>query len=461
VFRDSFTGAGDFTRRPAMASLLAFLDSDLTTNYVVIFDDIKRLARDVGAHLKLRIAFDLRKAKVECPNFNFEDTPEGHYVETIIAAGAELERGQNQRQVIQKMKARLEKGYWTFVAPVGYRMEKHPLHGQILTRFEPEAIVVKEALEGFAFGRFENRVEVQKFLQTKSFRGLDEMNLESVKKLLTRSVYAGYVEYKEWDVSRRIGHHEPIITLDTFEKIQDKLNGKIKVYKRKDTSVEFPLRGFVLCSHCLGPLTASWTTSRGKRHPYYHCKNKKCALKWKSIKRDEIENQFETVLRSIKPKEKTLNLTREILLDVWTKRLKNIEGLKKDNEDNLDAVRAKIRMFLERITRTENESLIQTYEKEIEKLNKEEQLIESQTQVMRGSSPEFGTALDITFNFLKNPYVYWKKEDIASKHLVLKLVFNDRLQYERGVGFGTANLALPLRVFELSELNDSSMVVCH
>src|SRR3989338_873126 len=126
VFRDSFTGAGDFTRRPAMGSLLAFLDSDLVTNYVVIFDDIKRLARDVGAHLKLRIAFDQRKAKVECPNFNFENTPEGHYVETIIAAGAELERGQNQRQVVQKMKARLENGYWSLVAPPAYRMVKDP-----------------------------------------------------------------------------------------------------------------------------------------------------------------------------------------------------------------------------------------------------------------------------------------------------------------------------------------------
>jgi|GEM_PF-5589638 len=50
---------------------------------------------------------------------------------------------------------------------------------------------------------------------------------------------------------------------------------------------------------------------------------------------------------------------------------------------------------------------------------------------MQGSKPEFRTALDTTFNFLKNPYVYWKKDDLASKHLVLKLVFTDKLTYER------------------------------
>src|SRR3989344_198789 len=458
VFKDSFTGAGDFLERPAMASLLTYLDKNPVTNYVVIFDDLKRLARDVQAHLKLRLEFKKRLATVECPNFTFEDTPEGGFIETILAAQGELERKQNQRQVIQKMKARLEKGYWTFVAPDGYRMTKNPIHGQILTRVEPEASIVKEALEGFATGRFGNQVEIQSFLQSKKFRGLKEFNLTLVKKLLTRCVYAGYVEYEKWGVSRRIGHHEPIINLDTFQQIQDKLNGKIKVLSRKDNNKEFPLRGFVLCLDCNKPMTASWTTGRNGKHPYYHCKTKGCQLKGKTIKRKEMEDKFEDILRSIKPKARTLNLTKEILLDIWNKRLADVDNLKKNHENNLDEVRAKIRMFLDRLSQTKNPSLIKTYEKEIEKLTNEEQIIENQVQVMRSRKPDFGTALDITFDFLKNPYVYWSKDDLKSKHLVLKLVFSDRLTYERGVGFRTANLALPLRVFELNELGNSTDV---
>ncbi len=81
----------------------------------------------------------------------------------------------------------------------------------------------------------------------------------------------------------------------------------------------------------------------------------------------------------------------------------------------------------------------------------EEQELEGQTQFLRSRRPEFGTALDITFNFLKNPYLYWIKDDLTSKHLVLKLVFSERLIYSRENGFGTAHLALPLRVFELTE----------
>lgn len=457
VFRDSFTGGGDFMDRPAMASLLTYLDKDLVINYVVVFDDLKRFARDTVFHIKLRQTFSARNAKVECLNFTFEDTPEGYFIETVLAAQNELERKQNQRQVIQKMKARLEKGYWAFVAPFGYRTINDAVHGKILKRFEPEASIAKEALEGFANGRFEGQIDVQKFLELKKLRK-HRITLDVVKKLLTKSLYAGYVEYKEWNVERRIGHHEPIITLEVYEQIQDKLNGKIKVRSRKDSSAEFPLRGFVLCSECLGPMTASWSTGNNGKNPYYHCKNKQCPMKWKSIRRKVIEDEFEDILRSIKPKEGTLALTKEILLDVWNKRISSIDDIHKQNEKSLDDIRGKIRTYLDRISKTENENLVRTYETEIQKLTNEEHTLENQAQVLKGSRPEFGTALETTFNFLKNPYLYWRKDDLKSKQLVLKLVFADRLTYKRGVGFGTANLSLPLRVFELNQLNDSSLV---
>ena len=54
-----------------------------------------------------------------CLNFPFEDTPEGKFLETIIAATGTLEREQNGRQVLQKMKARMEQGFWVFCAPLG------------------------------------------------------------------------------------------------------------------------------------------------------------------------------------------------------------------------------------------------------------------------------------------------------------------------------------------------------
>ncbi|MEL6468056.1 MAG: recombinase family protein, partial [Pseudomonadota bacterium] len=54
TFPDTVTGGGDFMKRPGMMALLAFLDAQPDENYVVIFDDLKRYARDVEFHLKLQ-----------------------------------------------------------------------------------------------------------------------------------------------------------------------------------------------------------------------------------------------------------------------------------------------------------------------------------------------------------------------------------------------------------------------
>ncbi|QEW21465.1 hypothetical protein LA6_003676 [Marinibacterium anthonyi] len=60
VFPDDISGGGDFMKRPAMRAMLAYLDSEKDRNYVVIFDDLKRFARDTEFHIKLRREFAQR-----------------------------------------------------------------------------------------------------------------------------------------------------------------------------------------------------------------------------------------------------------------------------------------------------------------------------------------------------------------------------------------------------------------
>src|SRR6056297_3873315 len=152
VFPDDASGGGDFINRPGMVALLSYLDAQPDKEYVVIFDDLKRFARDTEFHIKLRREFLTRGAKIECLNFKLDDTPEGRFVETIFAAQGELERQQNRRQTIQKMKARVEKGYWVFQPPIGYRFGKTAEHGKLLVPHEPHASIIREALEGYAVG---------------------------------------------------------------------------------------------------------------------------------------------------------------------------------------------------------------------------------------------------------------------------------------------------------------------
>lgn len=83
-----------------------------------------------------------------------------------------------------------------------------------------------EVLEGYASGRFQLQAEVKRFLQAqpafpKTRDGI--VRNQEVTRLLTRPVYAGYVEAPAWSVSLRKGHHEPLISFETFKTIQNRI----------------------------------------------------------------------------------------------------------------------------------------------------------------------------------------------------------------------------------------------
>lgn len=458
VFRDSFTGGGDFMKRPAMSDMLSYIDVKSYNQYTVIFDDLKRFARDVQFHLKLRASLKARNVIPECLNFNFEDTPEGEYAETILAAGAELERKQNRRQVIQKQKARLERGYWPFYPPPGYKQNKDLIHGKLLTPVEAKANIIQEALEGFASGRFQEQVDVQRFLQENDFCDGKPVYLEKVKRLLVRIVYAGYIEYPDWEVSRRKGYHQALISLITHEKIMDKLDGRVNVRTRKDVNADFPLRGFVLCATCCKPQTASWSKGRNGRFPYYRCKTGGCAERNKSVSRDVMEKGFKAILGKVNPSEQSLNLTKALFVKRWEKKVLDTGQANEIINKELVMVQQELANLAKVAGRTTNETVLRTYEAQIEKLGNKELVLMEKLGDRPTLRADFETALNEVFKILKNPLKYWENGDIQDQRLVLKLVFQEPLAYNRKSGFETAILSLPLRVFELSTSPNSQLV---
>lgn len=187
---------------------------------------------------------------IEGLNFRIEDTPEGKFIETVIAAQGELEREQNHRQVVQKMKARVESGYWVFRAPVGYRYVCAPSGGgKVLVPDEVLAPVVQQALEGYATGHFASQAIVLRFLERNPHFPKDRkdgtLRAMTVNRLLRKVVYAGFVAAPKWGVSVRKGNHVGLIDFETYQKIQDVIEGKKKrPAARSDFNEDFPLRGF-------------------------------------------------------------------------------------------------------------------------------------------------------------------------------------------------------------------------
>jgi len=462
VFRDSFSGGGDYMKRPAMSEMLKYMDRRPYNSYVIVFDDLKRISRDTRYFLELIQSLKLRRATMECPNFVFNDSPEGEYVTTIMMAGGQLEREQNRRQVMQKMRARLEMGYYPFPAlPLGYKHNKLTLTSNSnVTPAYPEASIIKEILEGYASGRFLEQLDVQKFLRDSKIKGNRPVYLEQVKRILTQSLfYAGWIEYKEWEVGIRKGQHEGIIDLATHEKIQDKLLGKIRHHVKQFLHPEFPLRRFVLCFKCRHPITASQSTSRnGQKKPYYWCNQVGCSERYKAIRRDKITDEFESILERIRPSDGVLNVTKKIVRSVWERKEKGIVSRKRKMTNELPGIESERNLWLQRLTKAKDDNVVAVYENELSKLAEKEAVLKHSIKSFETHRPNIETALDIVFDFLKNPLIQWQKGDIHRKRLVLRLIFEAPLAYNKESGFETASLSLPLRVFCLPEAQNTRLV---
>lgn len=331
TFPDTYTGGGDFMNRPAMREMLAYIDAHPHQKFVVIFDDLKRFARDVEFHLKLRAAFQKRGVVLRCLNYNFDDTAEGRFVELILAGQAELERHQNKRQVVQKMKARMEMGYWPFARKKGYDIVKDPLHGKIPVPNKEGLKILKPALEMFARGELLRKIDVARYLLEHGFwKGkYADKYLDAVSDMLADCFYMGDIEYVPWAVTRRKGRHEGIISSAVFENIQKRLNkGSSTTRTRKDIRADLPVRGLVKCI-CGGHITAAWSKGRSGRHAYYWCINRKCDLYKKNIVAESIESGFYALLKQAKVKQEVGKVIDVVFERVWKQETANLEQQEK------------------------------------------------------------------------------------------------------------------------------------
>jgi site-specific DNA recombinase len=129
VFKDSGISGGT-ADRDGIKGMLAYLRKNRKQRFVVIVDDISRLARDIRVHLDLRDAINDCNAVLESPSVTFGNDPDGRYFENVQALNAQHHREKNAEQTLKRQQARVIDGYWPFPAPIGYRHEKKAGQGK-------------------------------------------------------------------------------------------------------------------------------------------------------------------------------------------------------------------------------------------------------------------------------------------------------------------------------------------
>jgi DNA invertase Pin-like site-specific DNA recombinase len=462
VFSDDVTGGGDFMKRPGIVALLGYLDDRPLESYVVIFDDLKRYARDTEFHLRLRREMAARNATRECLNFNFEDSPEGEFHETIAAAASTLERKQNARQVRQKMQARVEAGYWCFRAPVGYKYVQGKHGGKELVPDESLAPIVKEALEGYACGRFASQTDLKRFLESQPLYPKDKPNGEirwqTIVRLLGKEVYAGLVCAKKWGVSLRPGKHEALISIETLERIRRRQDQGVYAPTRSGIHSDFVLRGAVACSKCGNPITAAWSKGKYNKFAYYRCRKKGCAEYGKSIPRAKIEGEFRALLETVQPSRNAVRIAVAMFRDYWAGQTQRAAETLQALKGEAAKIETQIGELVDRIVEVTNPRAVAAFEKRIEELERRQLVLRERASKSGATRHSFEQLFELSLRFLANPCVLWDSGRFELRRMVLSLVFSEHLPYCRAEGWLNSKTTLPFSVLRSFDGRGSKMV---
>ena len=447
VFRDEGISGGLFDR-PAMKSLIKFLDTNWQNKYCVIFDDLKRFARDVQVHIRLKTELKVREAKPCCLNYNFDDSAEGEFVETIFAAQNELERKQNRRQVCQKMKARLERGYWCLQAPVGYEYKKDKEHGKIIVPIPEIANILAEGLNKFADEQLVRQVDLLNFFLTKNLNnlmGIKRLRIDHVKNILTRSLYTGIVEYADWGVEPRKGYHQAIISKETYEKIQNRLRRPERKPRETD-SLEFPLRRVVNCSVCGLKMTGSVSKGKTKYYPHYTCNNKECGANPKNITASKMEEDYINLLDKIKVEQEVLEIGKIVATRLWNQKVKDINAMQKMRGAEKKELEQMIFEYIDLVPKAKSETVKTRYEAKIEELDKQIKALDEKEDNKK--TPDLSEALKLTLKFLGTPAETWVNSSKQLKIVLHNMIFAENPSYCLNTGFGSPKLSLPFHIKE-------------
>ena len=460
VFADKAV-SGSLVERPAMKELLAFLRKNKKDKVVVLIDEISRLARGLEAHISLRVMIAKAGGILESPSHEFGDDSDSQLVENMLASVSQHFRMKIKETTRHRMEARMRSGYWAFYAPWGFSYLKTKEHGNVLVRDEPLASIIQEGIEGYANGRFQTQAEVARFFESregfpKDSRG--KVRIQRVKNILTRRVYAGLVEHEPWGVTLREGHHDGLVSVATFDKVQERLTGKAYAPVRADINEAFPVRGSVECADCGHALTACFSKSKtGRLHPYYLCHHKGCASYRKSIKRDELEGAVEDMLQTLTPSSGMFEMIKAMFADAWNQQQAQAQSMAKNIRSELIMLEKKVDGLVDRIVDATSERVVKAYEQRIEGLDRKKLVLGEKLQNTGKPKRTFEEMFELTMQFLSSPCNIWKNGGLAEKKTVLRLVLSDRLQYSRENGLRTPRIARVFSIMKGETMTDGKM----
>ncbi len=264
-------------------------------------DRISRNAGDLGRIVDLMDAGILQEIRTY--GQSFRNNPNEKFLLMILGSQAKLENDNRGINVKRGLRSRVEMGLWPGIAPVGYLNQKL-MDKKCQIIIDPErAHVVKKMFEKMAYDKWSGR-KIHNWLKFElNFKtvGNHNMSPSNIFRTLQNHIYYGSFEYPKKSGNWYQGKHEPIITKELFDKVQEQMKRDNIVRQ----SHEFIFTKLMVCGHCDSGITAEEKYKQLKdgtvaKYIYYGCgRSKDRTCKSQYLREEELTEQLVKLMDQI------------------------------------------------------------------------------------------------------------------------------------------------------------------
>lgn len=436
VFSDPGKSGRKVDNRPGLVQMLSFCAKNKDV-YALFIWKLDRLSRETSHYLSIKAQLAKNGIKIISITEPGGETASDEFVETVLAAKAQLESAQISERVLLGMKRVFSEGRLIVKAPPGYKT---------VVRNDKKIAVpneyfdsIKRAWQEMEKGQSSCEQMADKLnkwgARVPYGKKLNLFNKKIAGRIFRNPFYYGMVSHRDWGT--RKGIHEPMISEETFFGVQGILDDRTRRRLYQRIREDFSLRGLILCDKCGRPLTSCWTQGKLRKYPYYLCKNNKAHV-CPSVPRDNLEEEFVKLLENVKPTKKMVSLFLKIVRERYQERYKDLLLAKKASASEVTKIKAQRRLLVRKhLSGAYDDELF----KEMNTVLKNEL---TGCVVAKGDATIEKLDIDVVCNFMGNFLVNldkaWVNGSLNQRRALTCAIFPEKLVYEYP-GFRTPKIS--------------------
>ncbi|MGD9883259.1 MAG: recombinase family protein [Reyranella sp.] len=302
------------TGRAAFGEMVAYLKANPAVRVMLVekTDRLYRNLKDWVTVDELEVEIHFPKEGVVLSRESRSSEKFMHGIKVLMAKNYIDNLSEEARKGMQE---KAEQGIWPTKTPLGYRNITGPDSKKIIAADPAVAPIIAKLFEWYATGQYSMQ-DVSRMARDAGLvyrKSGAKVPVSTIHTILHTRLYTGWYE---WNGKMIQGRHEPLVSVDLWERVQGVMDGRF-AKKHRRFKHDFAFSGLIICGICGCSIVGE---IKKQRYVYYHCtgyadksegRNPVCTRKY--VREEVLEERFTELLGRLRFDDEVLGWMREAL----------------------------------------------------------------------------------------------------------------------------------------------------